>query len=50
MEDLVARHHTFLADVTDCDLIAKLAGDPAKRETFRHLRNSYGRWPPISMR
>jgi CHASE3 domain sensor protein len=37
MQDLQAKREKFLTDATDCDLIATLATDPAKRETFRRL-------------
>jgi hypothetical protein len=37
MEDLKAKLEKFKTDAEDCDLIAKLAGDPQKRATFNHL-------------
>ena len=37
MEDQKAKLEKFETDAADCDLIAKLAGDPVKRETFHHL-------------
>jgi hypothetical protein len=37
MEDINAKLAKFLSDAEDCDLIAKLAVDQGKRDTFRHL-------------
>jgi hypothetical protein len=37
MQDLIAKRDKFLVDAADCELIARLATDPAKRETFRQL-------------
>lgn len=37
MRDFQAKLAKFRADAADCDLIARLAVDPVKRETFRHL-------------
>ena len=37
MQDLKAKREKFLQEAADCELIASLAADPAKRSTFRHL-------------
>jgi hypothetical protein len=37
MEDINAKLEKFLSDADDCDLIAKLAVDQGKRDSFRHL-------------
>jgi hypothetical protein len=37
MEDLKCRHEKLLVDAIDCDLIARLAVEPKKRETFARL-------------
>jgi len=37
MQDLVAKRDKFLTEAADCELIANLATDPAKRSTFQHL-------------
>ncbi len=37
MEDLEERIEKLETDAADCDLIAKLAADAVKRETFGHL-------------
>jgi hypothetical protein len=37
MQDLRAKREKFLLDAADCELIANLAGDAAKRSTFQHL-------------
>ena len=37
MRDLIAQHEKLLAQAADCELIARLAGDPEKREKFRKL-------------
>ena len=40
MQDLKAKLEKFLADAEDCDLIARLATDPTKRQTFRSLADN----------
>jgi hypothetical protein len=37
MKDFEARVETLLTEAEDCDLIAKLATDPQKRELYRKL-------------
>ena len=37
MHDLKNRHEKLLADAGDCELIALLATEPKKRETFTKL-------------
>jgi hypothetical protein len=37
VQDLKSRHEKLLTDAADCDLIAKLATDLKKRETFTRL-------------
>jgi SepF-like predicted cell division protein (DUF552 family) len=37
MHDLKSRHDKLLDDAADCELIANLASDPKKRETFSRL-------------
>jgi hypothetical protein len=37
VQDLHAKREKLLLESADCDLIANLATDPKKRETFRHL-------------
>lgn len=37
MKDLVARREKLSAEVEDCELIAKLAADQNKRETFKRI-------------
>jgi hypothetical protein len=37
MQDLKAQREKLLVNAADCDLIANLASDPKKRETFRRL-------------
>jgi hypothetical protein len=37
MQDLRAKREKLLMEAAECELIANLAGDPAKRSTFRHL-------------
>ncbi|ETR76310.1 hypothetical protein X566_17265 [Afipia sp. P52-10] len=37
MQDLKAKLEKLLTDAEDCDLIAKLATDNVKRETFNKL-------------
>jgi hypothetical protein len=41
MQDLKARRQKLLVDALDCQLIASLATDPIKRETFRQLAVQY---------
>ena len=41
MKDIKQQLEKLAAEADDCDLIAKLAGDPAKRETFRRLASKY---------
>lgn len=37
MDDLIRKRDKFLADAEDCALIARLAANPTKRETFETL-------------
>lgn len=37
MKDLSAKLEKLLVEAEDCDLIGKLATDPAKRELFKKL-------------
>lgn len=43
MQDAKARLEKLRADAADCDIIAKLATNKAKREAFRELSESYQR-------
>jgi len=37
MQDVKARYEKLITDAADCELIANLATDPAKREAFQQL-------------
>ena len=37
MQDLAAKREKLIQEAAECELIANLATDPAKRSTFQHL-------------
>lgn len=41
MKDAQSRLEKLQTDAADCDIIARLATDEAKRETFRKLADAY---------
>lgn len=41
MKDIQNQCDRLTAEAVECDMIAKLATDPTKRETFRRLAEQY---------
>lgn len=41
MKDIKAKLEKLIADAAECDLIANLATDPAKRETFQRMAREH---------
>ena len=43
MRDLKVRYDKVVADIAECELIARFAADPDKRQMFRDLADQYRR-------